>query len=238
MLLGYKIVSTSMSQLITQLMTSATPIHVVSGNPEVLYHGLSHPLLKQEFTAEYTLIIPDGIGVCYPLKWRGYAVERLPGIELVIELMSALEKEGKSVFLLGGTCDVNQKMVNVLKEKHPNLKIAGVHHGFFKEEEDMVRLIQTSGADVLFVAMGAPKQELFIAKHRDQLPCQLMMGVGGTFDVLTGNVQRAPQGFIRMNLEWLYRVLKEPVRIKRLKNSFVFMGWCLKDQVKQRLKRI
>lgn len=237
MLLGYSISLDTMDELISKLMTTSTPLHVVSGNPEVLYHGVKNQELHQEFIAEDTLIIPDGIGVCYPLRWKGYQVQRLAGIDLVIQMLSALEKEEKTIYLLGGSSEVNKKMVDYLKKNYTELQIAGAHDGFFKDEVAIVNEIQASGADVLLVAMGAPKQELFIAKHRSQLSCQLMMGVGGTFDVLTGMVQRAPQWVIRLNMEWLYRVAKEPVRLKRLKNNFVFVGWCLRDQMKQRLKK-
>ena len=145
-------------------------------------------------------------------------------------MLERFEEKGKSVYLLGGTSDVNAKMVDYVKTNYPHVKVVGAKDGFFEDEQKVVEEIRDSKPDLLLVAMGAPRQELFIVNHRSELKCSLMMGVGGTFDVLVGKVERAPQWAIRLNLEWLYRIVKEPVRLKRFKSNIVFVLICLKEQ--------
>lgn len=229
MLLGYSITLKTMDEIILDVLANSKPIHIVSGNPEVLFYGLKNKTLFDEFTSENSLIIPDGIGVCFPLKKKGYSINKMAGIEFVMRLFERFSSTEKTFFLLGGSPSVNEKMMDYLASHFPSLKVVGHAHGFYESEREIVQQIKDSKADVLLVAMGAPKQELFIATYRDELPCQLMMGVGGTFDVLTGMINRAPRWMIKMNLEWLYRVFKEPVRIKRLKNTFVFLGIAMKE---------
>ena len=230
MLLGYKITLDTMENLVEQLTKVTESLHIVSGNPEVLYQGMKNEKLSIDFKREDSLIIPDGIGVCYPLRWRGYNVQRVAGIDLVVKLLERFEEKGKSVYLLGGTSDVNAKMVDYVKTNYPHVKVVGAKDGFFEDEQKVVEEIRDSKPDLLLVAMGAPRQELFIVNHRSELKCSLMMGVGGTFDVLVGKVERAPQWAIRLNLEWLYRIVKEPVRLKRFKSNIVFVLICLKEQ--------
>lgn len=230
MLLGYSIVLDSMDDLVEKIMIHPDTLHIVSGNPEVLYQGLKNKKLYDDFTSDGSLIIPDGIGVCYPLRWRGYSAKRLAGIDLVVKLLQRFEKEKKKVYFLGGSPEVSQKMVTYVEQMYPDLKIVGVQDGYYKNEEEVVKEIQKASPDLLLVAMGAPKQELFIVNHRSKFSSTLMMGVGGTFDVLVGKVQRAPKWIIKLNMEWLYRVAKEPTRLKRLKNNILFVLYCIKDQ--------
>jgi N-acetylglucosaminyldiphosphoundecaprenol N-acetyl-beta-D-mannosaminyltransferase len=164
------------------------------------------------------LLIPDGIGVVLALRWlHGARVARVPGSELMPELCRLAAEKEYSVFLLGGRADVNRRAAQSLRHLYPTLRIAGTHHGFFKEEEsaDVVDMINEADPDILFVALGSPKQELWIAQHLDLLKARVCQGIGGTLDVLAGDVRRAP-AFMRLaNLEWLYRILSQPSRAPR-----------------------
>ncbi|WP_138206594.1 WecB/TagA/CpsF family glycosyltransferase [Haloimpatiens lingqiaonensis] len=194
-------------------------VHIISGNPEVLTNGLNNEKLFKNFTSENSIIIPDGIGTIVSSKIVGQPVEeKIAGIELMDELLKKYEKEGKSVYLLGAVQSTLEECILKIKNKYPKINIAGSHNGFFKLNDcmDIVEDIKNSGAHALFVAMGCPRQEIFISDNMDKLPCKVYMGVGGSFDVFAGKVQRAPKWMINMGLEWLYRVSKEPYRIKRL----------------------
>lgn len=232
MLMGYKVQIEDKKTLTKTLFSSPTNIHVVSGNPEVLYTGLNNELLKEDFLREDTFIIPDGIGVVLGLKWRGYKTDKLAGIELADEILSECEKRGKSVFLLGATEEANKKAKKRVKTKYPNLNIAGAIDGFYYNERKVIDTIKEAQPHVLFVAMGCPRQEEFIIKHREELNIPIMMGVGGTFDVWADVVKRAPNWAIKLNLEWLYRLMKQPERVGRYKKIIKFI-WLSKTTAKK-----
>lgn len=229
MLLGYRINTQDKKMLAEELAKSSRSVHVVSGNPEVLYTGLRNERLKQEFLREDTLIIPDGAGVVLALKWRGKNVQKVAGIELADELLLTAEKTGKSVFLLGATEKVNQLATKRVEKHYPNLSVKGSIDGFYFNEKQVVETIKEAKPDILFVAMGCPRQEEFILKYREELKVPVMMGVGGTFDVWAGNIKRAPEWMIKLSLEWLYRLWCQPQRIGRYKSIFAFM--CLSKRM-------
>jgi N-acetylglucosaminyldiphosphoundecaprenol N-acetyl-beta-D-mannosaminyltransferase len=157
----------------------------------------------------------DGMGIVYGAKFLGYPVkERVTGIDLFIELVKVAEQESYPIFLLGAKEFVVEKTVKVLKLKNPKLKIAGYHHGYFWEDEErVVNEIASSGAKLLFVAITSPKKENFINKWKENLNIDFVMGVGGSFDVIAGEVNRAPRWMQNNGLEWFYRVLQEPRRL-------------------------
>ena len=121
-----------------------------------------------------------------------------------------------TLYLLGSKPGVGELAGQNMREKHPGLRICGIADGYFKDEDEAVGKIRASGADVLFVCLGAPKQERFMVRHRQELPVRLMIGLGGSLDAFAGTVKRAPKWMIRLNLEWLYRLLKEPKRFGRM----------------------
>lgn len=157
----------------------------------------------------------DGMGVVLGARFLGIDVpERVAGVDLFENLISRSEKEGFSVFLLGAKEDVVSRVSSVLKSRHENLKIAGYHHGYFWDNEtEVVNKIRDSGANLLFVAITSPKKENFINRWKDQLGVDFVMGVGGTFDVISGDVKRAPLWMQNYGLEWLYRIIQEPGRM-------------------------
>jgi N-acetylglucosaminyldiphosphoundecaprenol N-acetyl-beta-D-mannosaminyltransferase len=156
-------------------------------------------------------------GVTSAIDLGLYLCEKIAGIEVMEEIMKMSKKENARIYMLGAEKWVVEKARQTCSAKFGS-KVAGCHDGYFNMDDckPLVDEINGSGADILMVAMGCPRQELFIAKYREQLNCRIIMAVGGSFDVLAGKVKRAPGWMINMGIEWLYRVLKEPVRIKRL----------------------
>ena len=157
----------------------------------------------------------DGMGVVWGARLLGHAVpERVAGVDLFDRLLQMAAARGLPVFLLGATDEVVARTAAVITLRHPELRIAGHHHGYFwDDEEGMVETIRKSGAKLLFVAITSPKKESFINRWQDRLGVDFVMGVGGTFDVVAGKVRRAPQWMQRHGLEWAYRVIQEPRRM-------------------------
>lgn len=157
----------------------------------------------------------DGMGVVWGARFCGHEVpERVAGVDLFYDLLAMSTRRRFPVFLLGATDEVVTKTAHVLSERYPGLKIAGFHHGYFWDDEKLiVDLIKRSGARLLFVAITSPKKENFINEWRNYLGVDFVMGVGGTFDVVAGKVQRAPVWMQNAGLEWLYRTLQEPRRM-------------------------
>lgn len=182
----------------------------------------------------------DGMGVVLGARFLGHNIaERVAGVDLFDELLSLSTREGYPVYFLGATDDVVTITANICKEKYPGLIIAGYHHGYFwDDEESVVDDIRTSGARLLFVAITSPKKENFINKWRDKLGVDFVMGVGGTFDVISGKVKRAPLWMQKYALEWLYRVIQEPRRMwkRYLVTNSIFTWLLLKEKTKSIFK--
>lgn len=188
---------------------------VVAINPEKLMKAKDNPELKMLLNnAEYQ--IPDGIGVILASKLnKGVIKERVTGIDTMDRILKEAAATKKSVFLYGAKPGVAEQAAAKILEKYPDLQIAGVQHGYEKDNEKVVSQINAAKADILFVAMGSPAQENWINANRDRLHPILYQGVGGSFDVYAGNIKRAPEFFLKTNLEWFYRLLLEPKRITR-----------------------
>lgn len=217
-LLKYNVFNGSKSELM-KYISEFSKVNIVSGNPEVLYNGLYNDLLLKNFTSPSTVIIPDGIGTLLASRIVGRPVkEKIAGIEVMEDIVKKCEKKGKSIYLLGARQQVLDRCRENLKKKYPLLNISGSHNGYFdlNDCENILEDIKSSNPYAIFVAMGAPKQDIFISQNMDKLPCRIFMGVGGSFDVFAKKVKRAPKWMIALGLEWLYRVIREPSRIKRL----------------------
>ena len=160
----------------------------------------------------------DGIGAVMALKKRGYNdVIKIPGCELWLKIISMTFQQGKTFYLVGGKQEVIEETIKKLKVDFPGIEIANFRNGYIKTEEEKQALIDdiaTKKPDVVFVAMGSPKQELLMEEISQRHPA-IYQGLGGSFDVYTGNVKRAPKWWVDHNLEWAYRLVKEPSRIKR-----------------------
>lgn len=224
-IIGFDVFNGSMEELINYAV-SLEKAHIVSGNPEVLYNGLSNDKLSNNFKKESTVIIPDGIGTILASKIVKQPIkEKIAGIEVMGELLKYCEKNHKSIYLLGAQNDILDECKKNIKKLYPNINIVGSHDGYFDLDkcDEIIENIKNCNPYALFVAMGSPRQELFIIKYEDKLSCNIFMGVGGSFDVLAGRVKRAPNIMVSMGLEWLYRVAKEPWRIARLKSIPKFL---------------
>ena len=234
-LLGYKIFSDNKEELLKEIENKKR-VNIISGNPEVLYNGIKNEFLKNSFTKEDALIIPDGVGTLLAAKINGIDItEKIAGIEVMNMLLEEDRDKNLKVFLLGAKEEILIKCKKKIKESYDGIDIVGSNNGFFDLDncDDLIEKINESKADILFVAMGAPRQEVFIEKYKDKLCCKIFMGVGGSFDVFAGNVNRAPQFMINIGMEWLYRVAKEPWRIKRLGSIPKFLILSIKERGKR-----
>ena len=164
---------------------------------------------------ECDIINADGMGIVWGTRLIGCRVpERVAGIDLFLQLVSEAEKEGIPIYFLGAKAHVIETLMEKLKQQFPKLPIAGFHHGYFWDNEKaMVDEIAASGAKMLFVAISSPKKENFIRKWKNELNVSFVMGVGGSFDVVAGFTDRAPQWMQKIGMEWFYRFLQEPRRM-------------------------
>ena len=190
--------------------------YVVTPNSEIVYEAMADESLRDLLNAA-DLVLPDGAGVVLGSKiLKTPLKEKVAGVDFADRLLGHLAETGGSVYLLGGKPGIAELAGQKMREKHPDLTISGMADGYFRDEGPVVEAIQQAAPDVLFVCLGAPKQERFMARHQKELPVGLMAGLGGSLDSFAGTVKRAPKWMIRLNLEWFYRLLKEPWRFKRM----------------------
>lgn len=231
-ILNFKVFNQNKDTLI-EYIEQLPKVNIISGNPEVLFNGLNNKNLTKNFNSKDSLIIPDGVGTVIAAKMLKNPVkEKIAGIDVMMDLLIKADKEHKSIYLLGAKEEVLQKCKKNIISRFPNIKISGSHNGFFDLNncDEIISDIQNSDAWAIFVAMGSPRQEIFIDKIIHNSPCKIFMGVGGVFDILAGELKRAPKWMIKLGLEWLYRVYKEPFRIKRLIAIPKFLLLVLKDK--------
>ena len=206
-----------------ELVRSPGPHYVVTPNPEIVEVCRENEAANRAVNGA-DLVIPDGIGVIYGAKILGTPLkQRLPGIEFAEHLMEKMAQQHKSLYLLGAKPGVAEQAAERLREKYPGLMIAGTHDGYFKEDEPVAADIRASMADVVFVCLGAPKQELWMEKNGEATGAHLLLGLGGALDVFAGVVQRAPEIFSKTGMEWFYRLLKQPSRIGRMMKLPLFI---------------
>lgn len=183
------------------------------------------------------LLIPDGIGVVIAARILGLGrAVRVPGSELMPRLCERAATKNYTVFLFGASAEVNRQAVSVLQDRFPAIQIVGSHHGYVTDKEMpmVIANINECQPDLLFVALGSPHQELWIARYLPELKVKVCQGVGGTFDVIAGRVKRAPLLFRSMHLEWFYRLLSQPSRIFRQTALPIFVYQVLKGKFTKR----
>ena len=197
------------------LMRERRAAYVVTPNPEIVMDCLKDAE-AMEAVRGADLTIPDGIGVVYasrilktPLK------EKVGGCDAALRLMERLDEREQSVYILGGKPGVAELAVEKLREQFPRIRFVGTQDGYFKDDLPVVAAVNAAKPDLLLVCLGAPKQEKWMHAHAHELDVGLMIGAGGSVDVFAGTVERAPETWCKAGLEWLYRLLKEPRRIKR-----------------------
>ncbi|MCY0876781.1 MAG: WecB/TagA/CpsF family glycosyltransferase [Firmicutes bacterium] len=212
----------------TDYIASGAPHVIITAGPEFVMRLQREPSLF-ELTRRADLVTPDGIGIVLAAKWRGRPLpERVTGVELALRLLAAAAGHQWRVYLLGASETSLQGALEALRVRYPELLIQG-RNGYFKaaEEADVVAAIQAFRPDLLLVGLGQPRQDVFIDRYRDQLAVPLAMGVGGTIDIISGTVERAPVWAQRMKVEWLYRLVREPKRLRRqlVLPQFAFAAW-------------
>ncbi len=219
-------------QIGRQLLQGDKAAYCVTPNAEMAYEAL-HDADFCGLLNGADLVLPDGAGVVLGAKiLKTPLKQKVAGIEFAQNLLPILEETGAKLYLLGSKPGIAELAAEKMLQKHPNLKICGMQDGYFQDESAVVRQVNEAGADVLYVCLGAPKQEKFMQRHQIELKIKLMIGLGGTLDGIAGTVKRAPKWMIKLQLEWLYRLIKQPKRFGRMLRlpKFVFAAW------KKRLK--
>lgn len=198
---------------------------IITANPETLMIGNSNANFDKILNRDDVTIVPDGIGVVKAGQYLGYPIEsRVTGVGIAERLLKLLNKEQKSLFLFGAKEEVLLKLVERIKREYPGIEIVGYCNGYVQDKKAVLEQCAEKKPDVVLVAMGIPYQEKLIAEVIDQYEKGIFVGVGGSFDVLSGCKKRAPKIFIKLNLEWLYRIVREPKRLGRFfKSNIMFI---------------
>ena len=217
---------------IKSLIGQGDPAHIITLNAEIVYQAQNDQELQRIINSA-DLVTPDGIGIVWGGKKLGYDFrERVTGIDLLYRLCQAAPLEGWKVYLLGSAPGVAEEAAHRLRIENPGLQICGMHHGYFREEDlpEIIQEIKALAPQILFVSLGAPKQEFWIKEHMQQLGIPVSIGVGGSLDVIAGQKKRAPAWMIRLNLEWMYRLIAEPSRFRRQLALPRFMALIIKTK--------
>lgn len=189
----------------------------VTANPEIVM-ATKKDLQYKSIVQSASAIVPDGIGILLAAKWKQTPLkERIAGYDVFLHMLRLANERGASCYFLGANEQVNENVVEKVMELYPNIDILGHHHGYIGvEDEEVFDDVQEANADFVFVALGFPKQEEWIHRYQHRLEKGIMIGLGGSFDVLAGHVKRAPQIWITLHLEWFYRLAMQPSRWRRM----------------------
>jgi len=199
-----------------------------------------HDARFREIVNASALSLCDTVGVKYAARLHGTPVEeRVSGVDLIAPLCAALAEQGSSVYFLGGKGDTAARAADAVRARCPGLIVAGTRDGYFgaDRESEIAAAVAASGANVLFAGLGSPRQENFLDMRLQETGCAVGIGVGGSFDVLAGNVERAPAIWQRLNLEWLYRLVREPHRWRRQLALPQFVWLVLRERATLRSSR-
>lgn len=204
--------------------------YCVTPNAEIVWEAM-HDESYRKLLNGASLVLPDGAGVIMGANILKRSLKsKVAGIDFADRLAEQLAQEKRSLYLLGSKPGIAEKAATNLQKKYPGLVIAGTADGYFKDEASVIEKIQQANPDVLFVCLGAPKQEIFMAKYQQILPVGLMAGLGGSLDGFAGVVKRAPRWMINCKLEWFYRLLKEPKRLGRMMRLPKFVLACKRQR--------
>lgn len=218
----YKKSAQSFYEILSDNLKNNKKTFVVTANPETFMISEKNEDVRKMLLDKETVMVPDGIGVLKAGKKIGYNIEeRITGIDIANELLKFGNEQKKSIYLFGSKQEVIDSMKIVIKEQYPNLKLVGTSNGYVTDKDKVFDEIVKLEPDIVLVALGIPLQEMLIYKHLNRFKKGIFVGIGGFFDVMSGMKKRAPKIFIKLNLEWLYRIMKEPKRFKRFYNSNV-----------------
>lgn len=217
-ILGVNVSSQSqeeLMQLIDNDIRENRKSRIVAINPEKVMMAAKDENLKTLLNGS-TYQIPDGVGIMIASRARNGKVKgRVTGIGMMEALLELADSKRYRIFMYGAKRETIDQAAAVIRQRYPNLIVSGTIDGYEKDQDKIIRTINGAGAQILFVALGSPKQELFIRDNMARLDVNIFQGVGGSFDVFSGNVKRAPSFFLNTGTEWLYRLLAQPTRIKR-----------------------
>lgn len=239
-ILGVGIDKVNSKQALEQIgafIASGQPHQIVTANAEIIYQASKNEKMRTVIN-QAQMVTADGSGVVWASRQLGEPLEqRVTGIDLVNSICEKSAQDKWKIYILGSAPGVAATAAVNIRDKFPGCNIVGTHHGYFnaKEEKQILEELGQLKPDVLFVALGAPKQEYWIAEHLPKLGIPVGMGIGGSMDVLSGNVKRAPKWMQKLSLEWLYRLLIQPKRFKRVLALPKFM-LAVKKQAKQQNK--
>lgn len=224
---------------ISKFIEEKQPIQHVVVNVAKLVYAQKDEELRNIINA-CPLINVDGAGIILGAKFLGVDIpERVAGIDLMDKLIEYSAQKGYRPYFFGAKEEIVKRVVEIYQEKYPELNIAGYRNGYYTEAEEteLVENIKNSRADILFVAMGSPKKEIFLSKYSKVMEVPFTMGVGGSFDVVAGKVKRAPMWMQKLHSEWLYRLIQEPKRMwkRYFVTNSIFLGMILKEFVKQKV---
>ncbi len=223
--------------LVDEYVKTKTPLHLMGVNADKINEVNQNSLMKK-IVNSCGVINADGASVVLASKYLKKSLpERVAGIDLMQDLVALSEKKGYSIYLLGAKQEVVEKTKDVLIGRHPNLKISGIHNGYFKEEDwsNISKELKKVKPDFVFVGITSPLKEYLIEFLQNDGNNCVFMGVGGSFDVISGNIPRAPKWMQKMNLEWLFRVMQEPKRL--FKRYFVGNSKFIKAVIKEKHSR-
>jgi N-acetylglucosaminyldiphosphoundecaprenol N-acetyl-beta-D-mannosaminyltransferase len=211
---------TTMAQMVERLnghFNEREKAFVITANPEIVMQAVQDRHFH-EITKKADYVIADGIGVVKAAQLLGSPLpERVPGYDLMHHLLKVMHEEGRSLYMLGAKEDVLHQVMDRVRDLYPNVQIVGSHHGFFELEDTSISDdIKACDPDLVLVALGCPRQERWISMYINDFQKGVFIGVGGSFDSLVGHVPRAPEMWQKMNLEWFYRLLKQPSRWRRM----------------------
>ncbi len=212
--------------LVDQNLKNNKRMFIITANPETFTYGTKEEVMHNMLLDKNSTLIPDGIAIVKTARMLKYSLkERITGIDLATHLLEECHKKSYKLALLGAKEEVLSALINVIKTKYPHIKLVKASNGYDTDYTNYFKELTKLQPDAVLVALGIPSQEKLIYEHLPQFNKGIFVGVGGSFDVLSGTKKRAPKLFQKLNLEWLYRLFKEPKRIKRFYNNnikFVF----------------
>lgn len=219
---------------VEQKLLNEEKTFIITANPEILTVGDKDKEFDKILLDKNTTIIPDGIGVIKGAEMFGiHLPERITGVELTVELIRLCDKYHKSMYLFGATKEVMNKMKILIEQKYSGIELLGSQNGYVEDKQAVMEDIKMKKPDVVLVALGVPKQEKLIYDNLQDFDKGIFVGVGGSFDVISGSKKRAPKIFIKLNLEWLYRIAFSPSRWKRFYEGNIKYLFKLKKEVKK-----
>ena len=200
---------------------------VVTANPEVFMKASEHELLSTMLLDDQVIITPDGEGIVMAAKKLGYKIwGKIAGVDTVEKMFDLGNSHHSKLYIYGSKQEVLDQLQERLNTRYENLQVVGLKNGYTNNADEVFKDMVAKEPDIILVALGVPKQEMLIASHLSEFKKGIFIGCGGSLDVLSGSKKRAPKIFIKLKIEWLYRICKEPKRIKRFYESnvkFLFM---------------